>query len=90
MIINEKAVLDLASWDGMWAFEAEMLGAGLSGGDLLVRSAIWSQVVPLLNVAATQLRDRLSGILYSHGGFDVVRHLGLLYSTCTTHFFRWL
>ncbi len=26
---RDKAVLDLASWDGLWAFEAEALGAAM-------------------------------------------------------------
>ena len=95
-----KAVLDLGSWDGMWAFEAEALGAGLVVATdcnntwrspmhcglnnlLLVREALFSQVVPLWNVSPYVLRDRLDCLLYSHpllrDGFDIVQHLGLLY-----------
>ncbi len=97
---KNKTVLDLASWDGMWAFEAEMLGAAFvvatdcmntwqmpwhqgMNNLLLVREAIFSEVVPLFNVAPYVLRDRLNNVLYSHpllkDGFDVVQHLGLLY-----------
>jgi tRNA (mo5U34)-methyltransferase len=95
-----QSVLDLGSWDGMWAFEAEMLGAAVvvatdcmnywqipwqqgMNNLLLVREALFSEVIPLWNVAPTALRDRLDGILYSHprlkDGFDIVQHLGLLY-----------
>jgi len=97
---HRKSVLDLGSWDGMWAFEAEMLGAAVvvatdcmnywqipwqqgMNNLLLVREALFSEVIPLWNVAPTNLRDRLDGILFSHPrlehGFDVVQHLGLLY-----------
>jgi tRNA (mo5U34)-methyltransferase len=97
---RHKSVLDLGSWDGMWAFEAEMLGAALVVATdcinywqlpwhhglnnlLLVREALFSEVIPLWNVAPTKLRDRLDGLLYSHphlkDGFDIVQHLGLLY-----------
>jgi tRNA (mo5U34)-methyltransferase len=95
-----KTVLDLGSWDGMWAFEAEMLGAALvvatdclnywqlpwhhgMNNLILIREAIFSQVVPLWNISPYVLRDRLDNMLYSHplltGGFDIVQHLGLLY-----------
>jgi tRNA (mo5U34)-methyltransferase len=95
-----KAVLDLGSWDGMWAFEAEALGAGLviatdcmnywqipwhqgMNNLLLIREAIFSEVVPLWNVSPYRLRDRLDNALYSHPllkeGFDIVQHLGILY-----------
>ncbi len=95
-----KTVLDLGSWDGMWAFEAEMLGAAFvvatdclnqwqlwwhhgMNNLILVREAIFSQVVPLWNISPYVLRDRLDNMLYSHpllkGGFDIVQHLGLLY-----------
>jgi tRNA (mo5U34)-methyltransferase len=97
---TNKAVLDLGSWDGMWAFEAEMLGAALvvatdcmntwqipwhhgMNNLILVREALFSQVVPLWNVSPYVLRERLDNMLYSHpllkDGFDVVQHLGLLY-----------
>jgi tRNA (mo5U34)-methyltransferase len=97
---TEKAVLDLGSWDGMWAFEAEMLGASLvvatdclnywqlpdhhgMNNLILVREAIFSQVVPLWNISPYVLRDRLDNMLYSHpllkDGFDIVQHLGLFY-----------
>jgi tRNA (mo5U34)-methyltransferase len=97
---TNKTVLDLGSWDGMWAFEAEMLGAALvvatdclnywqlpwhhgMNNLILVREAIFSQVVPLWNISPYVLRDRLDNMLYSHpllgGGFDIVQHLGVLY-----------
>jgi tRNA (mo5U34)-methyltransferase len=97
---TKKTVLDLGSWDGMWAFEAEMLGADLvvatdclnywqlpwhhgMNNLILVREAIFSQVVPLWNISPYVLRDRLDNMLYSHplleGGFDIVQHLGVLY-----------
>jgi SAM-dependent methyltransferase len=95
-----KAVLDLGSWDGMWAFEAEALGAALvvatdcmnywqipwqqgMNNLMLVREALFSEVIPFWNVSVNNIRERLDGILYSHpllkDGFDVVHHLGILY-----------
>jgi SAM-dependent methyltransferase len=97
---TEKTVLDLGSWDGMWAFEAEMLGAAFvvatdclnywqlpwhhgMNNLILVREAIFSQVVPLWNISPYVLRDRLDNMLYSHpllkDGFDIIQHLGVLY-----------
>jgi tRNA (mo5U34)-methyltransferase len=95
-----RTVLDLASWDGMWAFEAEALGAALTVATdcmfpwhaathhgmrnlLLIREAMFSEVIHFGNVAAGRLRTSLAPLLHSHpqlaGGFDVVQHLGLLY-----------
>jgi SAM-dependent methyltransferase len=95
-----KAVLDLGSWDGMWAFEAEALGATLVVATdcahvwhapvhvgmqncLLVREALFSDVMPLWNVSPTNLRPSLTTIVGSaprlRSGFDIVQHLGLLY-----------
>jgi tRNA (mo5U34)-methyltransferase len=97
---KDKTVLDLGSWDGMWAFEAEMLGGALvvatdcsntwqlpahegMNNLLLVRQALFSQVVPLFNVSPYALRERVDNALFSHpllqDGFDIVQHLGLLY-----------
>ena len=97
---HHQSVLDIGSWDGMWAFEAEMLGATVvvatdcvnywqipwqqgMNNLLLVRGALFSEVIPVWNVAPTKLRERLDGILYSHPqlqeGFDIVQHLGVLY-----------
>ncbi len=94
------SVLDLASWDGMFAFEAEALGAAVvvavdcmnywqipwhhgMNNLLLVREALFSEVIPFWNIASANLRDRLDAMLYSHprlkDGFDIVQHLGLLY-----------
>jgi hypothetical protein len=95
-----KTVLDLGSWDGMWAFEAEALGASIvvasdcinhwhfpwhqgMGNQLLVREALYSDIIPMWNVPPTNLRHRLDVMLPSHPGlkrgFDIVQHLGLLY-----------
>jgi tRNA (mo5U34)-methyltransferase len=95
-----KSVLDLGSWDGLWAFEAEALGASLVVATdcnsswrspiyfglenfLLVREAVFSNVIPLWNVAPNQLTERLSVVTNNHPavaeGFDIVHHLGLLY-----------
>jgi len=97
---KNKTVLDLGSWDGMWPFEAEVLGAAFvvatdcmntwqfpyhqgMNNLLLIREALFSQVVPLFNVSPYALRERLDNVLYSHpllkDGFDIVQHLGLLY-----------
>lgn len=50
---------------------------------LLVREAIFSEVIPLWNVPPSDIRARLDNIIYSHpllkDGFDIVQHLGLLY-----------
>lgn len=95
-----KSVLDLGSWDGMWAFEAEAMGAALvvatdcmnywqipwqqgMNNLMLVREALFSEVIPFWNVSVNNIRERLDGILYSHpllkDGFDIVQHLGILY-----------
>ena len=80
---RDKSVLDLGSWDGMWAFEAEMLGAALTVATdcmnywqipwhhgmnnlLLVREAIFSEVIPLWNVPPSDIRARLDYVIYSH------------------------
>jgi SAM-dependent methyltransferase len=97
---SKKSVLDLGSWDGLWAFEAEALGAALvvatdcmnywqipwqqgMNNLMLVRGALFSEVIPFWNVSMTNIRERLNGILYSHplleDGFDIVHHLGILY-----------
>lgn len=97
---KKKSVLDLGSWDGMWAFEAEAMGASLvvaadcmnywqipwqqgMNNLMLVREALFSEVIPFWNVSVNNISERLDGILYSHpllkNGFDVVHHLGILY-----------
>jgi len=90
-----KHVLDLASWDGMWAFEAEALGAAsVVATDvlptalpnfLLCRDALGSAVVPYYNVTPYQLSQSLAveripeGDPFHPRRFDIVQHLGLLY-----------
>jgi SAM-dependent methyltransferase len=79
-----KRVLDVASWDGMWAFEAERLGAsGVVASDvsydalgnfLFCREALGSGVLPMYGVAVEELEARLGA-----RRFDIVQHLGLLY-----------
>jgi tRNA (mo5U34)-methyltransferase len=64
-----KNVLDVASFDGMWAFEAEKLGArNVVAVDsyysqlenfLLCRNALNSRVMPYYNVAPHELSERL-------------------------------
>jgi len=66
-----KNVLDLASWDGMWAFEAEKLGAeNVIATDchwdietyekfLFVRRVLGSKVIPYFNVSPYDLWNRL-------------------------------
>ncbi|MEM1088748.1 MAG: DUF1698 domain-containing protein [Pseudomonadota bacterium] len=85
---REKRVLDIASWDGKWAFEAEMRGASsviasdarLEGFEnlLFVRGCLDSRVTPLCNVPVQELESRLSFVGFEPV-FDVVHHFGLLY-----------
>lgn len=83
-------VLDIASYDGMWAFEAEELGARLVvavdccpmenfSHFLQVRALLKSSVLPFYNVNAYNIAERLDCFLASNGRFDIVQHLGLLY-----------
>lgn len=89
-----RSVLDLASFDGLWAFEAEGLGAGpvvatdvLSASFrnfLFCKSVLGSEVVPYYNVSPYRLVERLDvPSLENQRGhrrlFDIVQHLGLLY-----------
>jgi len=89
-----KYVLDLASFDGMWAFEAERLGAStvvatdvLSASFrnfLFCRNVLGSDVIPYYNVSPYNLVERLDvPSLESQPGrrklFDIVQHMGLLY-----------
>jgi SAM-dependent methyltransferase len=79
-----KRVLDVASWDGMWAFEAEGLGAcdviasdiALTGlrQFLLCREVLGRRVLPMYGLAVEEI-----GKLESMGSFDIIQHLGLLY-----------
>lgn len=69
-------VLDLASFDGMWAFEAEALGAKqVIATDcnwraypnfLFAREAKRSSVLPLYNVSIYELASRLDSFLGGH------------------------
>lgn len=66
-----KKVLDIASWDGMWAFEAEKLGAGtVIASDchwdlatynkfLFCRGVLDSNVIPYFNTSPYDLWNRL-------------------------------
>ena len=85
---SNKNVLDLASWDGMWAFEAEKRGAAqvvatdarfIGYSNLLfAREVLQSNVIPLCNVPIQDLENRLN-IIEFDGKFDIVHHLGLFY-----------
>ena len=67
-------VLDVASWDGMWAFEAEALGAKTVVASevqfaafstfMLCREILNSNVIPYYNCSAYQLYERLDEFLY--------------------------
>lgn len=83
-----KRVLDIASWDGMWAFEAEARGAAsivssdvrLTGFPnlLFCREVLKSKVVPMCNVPVNKLTSTLvvDGV---EPEFDIIHHYGLLY-----------
>jgi 2-polyprenyl-3-methyl-5-hydroxy-6-metoxy-1,4-benzoquinol methylase len=83
-----KQVLDLASWDGMWAFEAEKRGASLVVATdtrikgyrnlLLAREALKSDVIPLCNVSVQNLQERLS-VVGMPEKYDIIHHFGLFY-----------
>ena len=85
---EEKAVLDLGSLDGYWAFEAEKRGASkivstdarFEGYEnlLFARSVLNSNVIPLCNVPVQDLENRLNIVGFDHK-FDIVQHFGLLY-----------
>ncbi|MBV9462808.1 MAG: DUF1698 domain-containing protein [Verrucomicrobiae bacterium] len=89
-----RRVLDLASFDGMWAFEAERLGAAeVVALDcqhekfkrfLFCKQVLGSEVVPYYNVATHEIADRLDVYFEEPGrtdtrAFDIVQNLGLLY-----------
>lgn len=67
---RNKHVLDIASFDGMWAFEAEKLGAGsVVATDsnfraypnfLFCRQVLDSAVIPYYNVSPYELSERLA------------------------------
>jgi SAM-dependent methyltransferase len=71
---TNKRVLDLGSWDGMWAFEAERHGAGFVVATdiypyayenfLLCREALGSSVQPFYNTSVYDLRSHLATLIY--------------------------
>ncbi|GEM_PF-604310 len=89
-----KKVLDIATFNGLFAFEAEALGAQqVVGADtylsyyknfLLVKEMLGSEVLPYFNVSPYNIVERLD-ILKEEcpgeefGGFDIVQNFGLLY-----------
>ncbi len=83
-----KTVLDLASWDGYWAFRAERKGASMVVSSdarlmgyrnlLFCREILESDVIPMCNVPIQELTTRLSTIGLPEK-YDVLHHLGLLY-----------
>ena len=90
-----KTVLDIASWDGLHAFEAEKAGAdmvvatdcfhGALRNFLFCREALKSKVIPYYNVSPYNLFDRLDVVRYGDTPsptsclFDIVQHTGLFY-----------
>jgi SAM-dependent methyltransferase len=91
---HDKRVLDLGSWDGLWAFEAEHLGASeVIATEIQIepfqnflncREIIGSRVLPFYNVSPYNLTDRLDVVLNVGGGdtingFDIVQYMGILY-----------
>jgi len=91
---KDKVVLDLGCADGMWAFEAEEIGArcvvGLDSGQmpklierfLLAKIVRCSDVIPVYGASVENLSSALSNVIkYELNGelFDIVQHLGVLY-----------
>jgi tRNA (mo5U34)-methyltransferase len=88
---KDARVLDLASMDGMWAFEAEKLGAKqviatdcceVSSLEnlLFCRNILQSNVLPFFNVSPYNVFERLDTYFDDIGElFDIVHHTGLLY-----------
>lgn len=84
------SVLDLGSWDGGWAFEAEALGAsqvvamesGIRGRldhFLFCREQRKSAVIPMYGADAERADMFLGPYLFEYDKFDIIQHLGLLY-----------
>jgi tRNA (mo5U34)-methyltransferase len=73
-----KNVLDLGSWDGMWAFEAEHLGANIVIATdcryeayenfLFCKEALGSKVIPFYNVNLYSLFERLDVFFQENWG----------------------
>lgn len=83
-------VFDLGSWDGGWAFEAEMLGArnvlacelGVEKRlehFLFAREARGSRVLPCYGADAERIDEFTAQYMVEHGKADIVQHCGLLY-----------
>jgi len=85
---KDANVLDVGSWDGMWAFEAEKRGAkSVVASDtrsqgaenlLFCKYVLDSKVFPLFNAPVQELKSRLT-MTGLKTDFDIVQHLGLLY-----------
>jgi SAM-dependent methyltransferase len=85
---KDKRVLDIASWDGFWAFEAERRGARtvvssdirLEGFPnlLFAREILESKVIPMCNASVQDLPARVS-VVGLEPQFDIVHHFGLFY-----------
>jgi len=76
-------VLDIGSWDGMWAFEAEKMGAATVVASevqhrayqtfLLAREILGSKVYPYYNCSVYQLYERLDDFLYEAPRDDLIK-----------------
>jgi len=89
---KNKTVLDIGSFDGMWAFEAEELGAKTVVATdcyhttralqrfLFCHATRQSSVLPYYNVPPDKLYSRLDCYFgASREFFDIAQHLGVLY-----------
>jgi SAM-dependent methyltransferase len=84
-----KTVLDIGTRDGMWAFEAEDLGAkvvvatdvGFNERLYFAKVIKGSNIIPYQNCPAEKLTERLDCLRYQKvvGKFDIIQHLGVLY-----------
>ena len=90
-----KRVLDIASFDGMFAFEAEKKGGDVLATDCLYRTmnnflfcrdVLGSKILPYYNVSPYKLAERLDCYFdeqyqpeIEDRRFDIVQHFGLLY-----------
>ncbi len=85
---KDKDVLDLGSWDGLWAFEAEKRGAKsvvatdtrMQGAEnlLFAKQVLESKVFPLFNAPIQDISNRLK-LVGLDPSFDIIHHLGLFY-----------
>jgi SAM-dependent methyltransferase len=83
-----KCVLDIASWDGYWAFEAERRGAKMVVSSdvrllgfenlLFAKQVLGSKVIPLCNAPVQDLENRVR-VAGFDATFDIVHHFGLFY-----------